>query len=347
MRTISGTQWQSLEDLSAEGLLGGLSPQTAEKDIHITELLGALSTLEVRHSHFKGLARDKTAIDDGIQLIFAGGTCLSKAHRLTSRMSEDVDIKILLSEPNRELKTGIGDRARLKALHRQIIQTVDSLGLSVPAELNGAHNPRFRDEHRYGVIDIAYESKGPPILSLRPELKLEIIHREPRLESSQMEFGYLYEHIAGLQPSRTVAMACISVGETLAEKVLSLLRRCAMDWAKAPKRKMDPALVRHIYDVHRITTAQPRVIDEASRVFAAAVAQDAQEYRGIHTAFDDDPISVLHAALEQAKTNANLRTQYAEKVLPLVYDQQRPSYEVAFTGFENAARHLLGTLAGG
>jgi hypothetical protein len=30
-------------------------------------------------------------------------------------------------------------------------------------------------------------------------------------------------------------------------------------------------------------------------------------------------------SLEQAKANANLRTQYAEKVLPLVYDQQRPS----------------------
>lgn len=49
MRTITPEQRQAIEDLSAEGQLGRLPIQTAEKDIHITELLKALSTLEVRH----------------------------------------------------------------------------------------------------------------------------------------------------------------------------------------------------------------------------------------------------------------------------------------------------------
>jgi hypothetical protein len=347
MRTIPGPQWQALEDLSAEGLLGGLPPQTAEKDIHVTELLGALSTLEVRHSHFKGLAREQTAIDDGIKLIFAGGTCLSKAHGLTSRMSEDVDVKILLSAPTRELKKDIGARARLKALHHQVSEMLGSLDLHLPAELNGRPNPRYRDAHRYCVIGAAYESKGPLILSLRPELKLGIIHREPRLETFPMQFGYLYERIAGLPSSRSVTMTCISVGETLAEKVLSLLRRCALNWAELPKGRMDPALVRHVYDVHRISAAQPHTIEAAANVFAAVVKQDAADYQGQHPDFDSDPLGVLRSALDRARTHQPLRAQYEEKVLPLIYDQQRPPYDVAFAGFESTALRLLDTLQEG
>lgn len=53
MRIITDAQKQALEDLSAEGLLRGLPIQTAEKDIHITELLRGLSALEVHHEHFQ------------------------------------------------------------------------------------------------------------------------------------------------------------------------------------------------------------------------------------------------------------------------------------------------------
>jgi hypothetical protein len=52
-RIISEAQQQRLEDLSAEALLSGLSVGIAEKDIHVTELLRSLSTLEVQHSHFQ------------------------------------------------------------------------------------------------------------------------------------------------------------------------------------------------------------------------------------------------------------------------------------------------------
>lgn len=68
MRTISPGQRQALEDLSAQGLLGGLPVQVAEKDIHVTDLLDGLSRLTVSHGHFKCLARGEAARrDDGIQ----------------------------------------------------------------------------------------------------------------------------------------------------------------------------------------------------------------------------------------------------------------------------------------
>jgi predicted nucleotidyltransferase component of viral defense system len=342
MRTITAKQWQQLEDLSAEGLIGGLLLQAAEKDIHVTELLGALSALEVRHAHFEGFARDETTIDDGIHLVFAGGTCLSKAYRLTSRMSEDIDIKVVLSEPSRKLKKTISPRARLKALHGQVIQTLESLDFGIPADVKGVENPRVQDQRRYWVVQATYESRGPQALSLRPEIKLEMNHRAPRLETAPVEFGYLHEQIPKLALSRIVTMPCISVGETLAEKVVALLRRTAADTGGA--RGMDPALVRHIYDVHRIISSQPHAMAEATRVFSAVVDQDAQDSRG-HPAFDADPVGVLRSALEGARTNERLRKLYDEKVLPLIYDGRLTAYEVAFAGFESAARRLLDGLA--
>jgi hypothetical protein len=98
MRAITGEQKQALEDLSAEGLLKNLSIQTAEKDIHITELLSALSTLEITHDLFgdRDKRKENERHDAGIQLVFAGGTCLSKGHGLIDRMSEDIDIKVVL-----------------------------------------------------------------------------------------------------------------------------------------------------------------------------------------------------------------------------------------------------------
>lgn len=46
-----------------------------EKDYYVTQVIHALSNIE--NDHFR--------------LVFCGGTCLAKAHKLVQRMSEDID----------------------------------------------------------------------------------------------------------------------------------------------------------------------------------------------------------------------------------------------------------------
>src|SRR6218665_2123476 len=117
MRTISAAQRQTLEDLSAEGLLRQLPLQTAEKYIHMTDLLRGLSELVVQHDHFSDLRRGEAMRHDaGIQLVFAGGTCLSKARGLIDRMSENLDLKAVLRPTDKPLKRGRGTRVRLVPL---------------------------------------------------------------------------------------------------------------------------------------------------------------------------------------------------------------------------------------
>ena len=111
MRTITDEQKQALEDLSAEGLLRGLPIQTAEKDI---------------------------------QLVFVGGTCLSKAYGLINRMSEDIDIKVVMRPPVPPLKKGPGDRARLKALHEAVTGLLQALGFPLVEQARACALLRFR-----------------------------------------------------------------------------------------------------------------------------------------------------------------------------------------------------------
>src|SRR5580704_3194812 len=49
-----------------------------EKDYYVTQLIQTLSGVE----------------NEYFRLVFCGGTCLAKAHRVVQRMSEDVDFKI-------------------------------------------------------------------------------------------------------------------------------------------------------------------------------------------------------------------------------------------------------------
>src|ERR1700722_9868098 len=49
-----------------------------EKDYSVTQVIHALSNIQ----------------NEYFRLVFAGGTCLAKAHKIVDRMSEDIDFKI-------------------------------------------------------------------------------------------------------------------------------------------------------------------------------------------------------------------------------------------------------------
>lgn len=341
MKTITPEQRQTIEDLSAEGLLGRLPVHTAEKDIHITDLLRALSTLVVRHDLFQDqdVRKEPVRPDTGIKLVFCGGTCLSKAYGLINRMSEDVDIKVILEHAN--LKQNRGDRSRLMALHTEIRKVLEHLNLPLfnPAE---GTNPHIRDAHRYYVASIGYQPAYPSIPSLRPEIKLELIQRSPRLPLQECQFGYLYEAVAGLPSKSPLTIPCASIPETLAEKVLSLLRRCAYHWDGHQKQgKLDETLVRHIYDVACIAKNAPQHLSAARDVFEDLVISDRDEFQRQNPEFDADPVGVLKRTLAKAGDSDVLKGMYQTKLLPLVFDNDQPSYKKSFALFEDVAQSFL------
>ena len=113
MKTITAREHDLILDVRNEGLTS-LPPGIFEKDLLITEVL-----------------RTVVAVDsNGIGLVFCGGTCLSKAHGLIERMSEDIDFKLVLPE-------GLSRSARSRLLSqfkKRLAAVLEDAGFSVPAE---------------------------------------------------------------------------------------------------------------------------------------------------------------------------------------------------------------------
>ena len=159
--------------------------------------------------------------------------------------------------------------------------------------------------------------------------------------------GYLYEGLTGLPKTVEVSIDCISVSETVAEKVLSLLRRCACKWRGYQGAEMDRALVRHVYDVAQIVQSASSTLGPAREIFAALVAKDREEFEGQNPEFDADPVKVLRETLEQARTHSELQARYEDTLMPLVCGSSAPSYVQAFSLFKDVALDFLSSCEAG
>jgi predicted nucleotidyltransferase component of viral defense system len=67
---------------SVQEYFGLPSPALVEKDFYVVKALAAIAAVEKEALH--------------VRLVFGGGTALSRAHRLIRRMSEDIDLRIVV-----------------------------------------------------------------------------------------------------------------------------------------------------------------------------------------------------------------------------------------------------------
>jgi len=156
MQIISGEQKELIDAVLAEGLASNLSAAIFEKDIHVTDALHAL--LAVDHPHVK--------------FVFCGGTSLSKAHRVIERMSEDVDIKVVL-RPDHGLSSN-----QLKKHLSKLKNTVNSTMLELGFDAIDCERIAL-NENRYFASGWRYQSRYAGHASLRPHLSLEFTVRTP------------------------------------------------------------------------------------------------------------------------------------------------------------------------
>jgi len=360
MKILSTGLKQNITDALAEGVIQ-LSPGILEKDIHVTDALNVIAGLSPS-AEFILLRPEKDdrrplKIQVGCTLVFAGGTCLSKAHGLIERMSEDIDIKVQLEPvpPGYGRKTNFSNRARLKELHKQIEERLCAQGFiatfSENTEQNKKdsarqiNNPQIRDDHRYFHLSLDYQSVFQrELISLRAEIKVELIHRHTLLPATPLSFGYMLDNLLGRTSSINVTLPCISIAETLAEKVLAMLRRCAWKWYGGQEAEMDLALVRHIYDVGQIIKLIPDALPAACEIFPQLVETDAVEFGRQYPAFVTNPKTTLIQTLLRMETDEQLIKNYSERLLPLIYGKAAPDYVEAFRQFKFISEKLIARL---
>ena len=151
MKRLTQTQSELIDAFLAEH---GARVSTAqlEKDFLISEVFSAFTAPVVYREH-------------EAKFVLCGGTAVSKAHRFTERISEDVDLRVIVP-------TGLSRSAQKRLLSHVKAEVLDRLrqqGYDIPDEIVKAGN-----ENRYIAILLSYESLYPPDQALRPELLIEI-----------------------------------------------------------------------------------------------------------------------------------------------------------------------------
>ena len=185
MRTITESQFNLIDAVIAEKDVGGLTASILEKDVHVTEALHALSVFEHKH----------------ISLVFCGGTSLSKAHGLIERMSEDVDMKVVLVENHGLSRTAI--KSELSELKEHVTATMEKLGFA-----KDPTGSLVRNENRYVATSWLYGSCYETDISLRPHLSLEFTVRTPQFPTLSKPIAYLCRRNFGREGPVVPAPAC-------------------------------------------------------------------------------------------------------------------------------------------
>jgi hypothetical protein len=178
--------------LEVQAHFGLPSPALVEKDdFHVVKALAAIGAVETAP----------------LQLVFGGGTALSRAHRLIRRMSEDIDLKIVACE---ELS-----RTALRRLHETMTDALLRVGFRFDPG-NPAHR-KSGNESRYTIYRLPYEPLSRGEGALRPEIQIEAAVwplRRPALELPVSSF--MAEALK--RPPEVASIACVSITQTAAEK---------------------------------------------------------------------------------------------------------------------------------
>lgn len=244
-------------------------------------------------------------------LVFGGGTALARAHKIMQRMSEDVDFKIVPTPAAPVSRSGL--RRQRSMLRDRITAALLAAGFA----FNPENAIRSRDENGYTIFQLPYTADGAGE-GLRPTIQIELKHTTLRLPRVTLPVSSFVAEALNRAPE-VPAIACASVTETAAEKLVSLTRRTAMDLAGL-SRDFDPALVRHIYDLHVLRDHVDRsTVNGLARDIAQA---DAVEFRNQYPAYHADIAGETFKALDALRTDPVYRQRYDRFVAIMVYGER-------------------------
>ena len=126
-----------------------LPESVIEKDYYVTQVIQTLSSIE----------------NEYFRLVFCGGTCLAKAHKVVQRMSEDVDFKIQRKVATNDFsKSHLLKELKTFRLELQSNFTIPNLTASDPA---------VRNEGKYSRVEFSYPSAFIQNATLRPHILFE------------------------------------------------------------------------------------------------------------------------------------------------------------------------------
>ncbi len=285
------------------------SPVLVEKDWYVVRALAAINTTDVKPFH----------------LVFSGGTALSRAHRLTRRMSEDIDLKIVSDQPR--------SRAELRKLRDNVTSALLHAGFQFDPE-NAAHRDSG-NASRYTIYRLPYTPLVTGEGALRPEIQIETAVWPLRLPSVEQSVISFWAE-AFKQPPEVPSIPCVALVETVAEKFVALTRRAGAELADAGGPR-DKTLVRHVYDLHVIRSHyDPAEVMALAREIMRA---DVEAYGHQFPAYRENPIAETLRAVGGLATDDRFASYYAAFLRDMVYGEA-PDFKTALATVSALADRL-------
>jgi hypothetical protein len=298
--------------------LTNISTGLIEKDYYITDILHILSLIKNKY----------------FNLVFAGGTCLAKAHKITKRMSEDIDFKL---QPYTSLPIK-KQRKEFSNLREEIITEL-SKNFICEAKPTEGRNTHVK-------IHIQYPTLFPKDPNVRPYILLELTITEIKIQTFKLSVDTLIKSTLGNKvKSQDCALECVSIEETATEKWVALTRRIA-ETTRYPFRKEDnsQALVRHIYDLFIIIKENKLGHDFVS-LAKEIINYDKIQFKDRHTEYFKNPISEIQYSLSLLKEE-KYKNSYAKFIESLVYSNTLiPNYEEALTLIEEISQGVINSIS--
>jgi predicted nucleotidyltransferase component of viral defense system len=261
------------------------SPALVEKDFYAVKALAAIAAVEREALH--------------VRLVFGGGTALSRAHRLVRRMSEDINLRIVV-DSNR-----LG-RGTLRRLRARITDALLGAGFEFDPD-----DPAYRETgnaSRYTIYRLPYKPAATGVGALRPTIQIETavwpLYR-PAVELPVISF--VAEALR--RPPEVATIECVSIIETAADKFVALTRRAGAELAGLVATP-DPTLVQHLHDLHVLREHyDPAEVTALARELMQA---DAADYGDQFPAYREDPLRETLRAVEGLAAGGGYARQYGE-----------------------------------
>src|SRR3990167_6603474 len=307
-----------------EGLMPG---ELNEQQIRKTAIVLGLPIDFVRKDYFvtKAIRLLAAVQNDYFELIFQGGTSLSKGYRLINRLSEDLDFRVRLKSN----KSGLGKnskRTHLRLFRKLLIDALVSAGFDIQSE----HVKVFY-EGRYMSIRASFDGGGA-LTYLKPHIAIDCFLGELELEPQVKEISSMVKVTLGDEcDHQYFPVACVALDETAAEKWVALTRRVVR--ATEKERDSDKHLVRHLYDLNQLINNRKlseqyfsvvkRVLEKEQIMFASEPATDTEE-----------KLSYSRKALHDLRNNSKWLAHWDSFLEQMVYQSDKPTFEQALSTVE-------------
>jgi predicted nucleotidyltransferase component of viral defense system len=298
-------------ELEAAAIELAVDQAMIEKDWHVTQVLCFFAQTQFQ----------------GFQILFSGGTSLSKAHGLIKRFSEDIDFKVLSLEEK-------PSRKALSKLKRNLIDTLSAQGFKVIHESIRA----WKDNHAF-TFNLEYSSRFEPHTGLRPHIQLEFTVSTPELAPVIRPVSSLLHEVKGVLPEIN-QIECVNPVEIAADKLSALVWRIPR--IDTGENTEDRSLVRHLHDLAAMKTIVAKS-NQFPRLINKALQHDNERNKDISTLSNSQKFNLLLGTL--SRNDIKYRSEYNTFVKGLSYASEGnvPDYDTAITIVKELTVVAIGT----